>query len=55
MHIYINIAKRESLPMLIDRDQTGYVKNRFIGENIQLISNVIESCEEKTCQACYFL
>ena len=33
--------------MLIDRDQTGYVKNRFIGENIRLISDVIESYEEK--------
>ena len=30
------IAKRleKALPMLIDRDLTGYVKNRFIGENI---------------------
>ena len=30
------IAKRgeQVLPMLIDRDQTGYVKNRFIAENI---------------------
>ena len=33
--------------MLIDRDQTGYVKNRFIGENILLISDVIESYEGK--------
>ena len=43
------IAKRleKVLPMLIDRDQTGYVKNRFIGENIRLISDVIESYEEK--------
>ena len=33
--------------MLIDRDQTGYVKNCFIGDNILLISDVIESNEEK--------
>ena len=33
---------------------TGYVKNRFIGENSRLISNVIELYEKKkTCQACY--
>lgn len=43
------MAKRleKILPMLINRDQTGYVKNRFIGENIRLISDVIESYEEK--------
>ena len=43
------IAKRleKVLPMLIDRDQTGYVKNSFIGENIRLISDVIESYEGK--------
>ena len=43
------MAKRleKVLPMLIDRDQTGYVKNRFIGENIRLISDVIELHEEK--------
>ena len=33
--------------MLIDRDQTGYVKNCFTGENSQLISDVIELYEEK--------
>ena len=35
------------LPMLIDRDQTGYVKNCFIGKNIRLISDVIELYQEK--------
>ena len=35
------------LPMWFDRDQTGYVKNPFIGENIRLISDVIELYEEK--------
>ena len=43
------IAKRPEkvLPMLIDRYLIGYVKNRFIGENIRLISDVIESYEGK--------
>ena len=38
-------AKRleKVLPMLISRDQTGFVKNRFLGENIRLIFDVIES------------
>ena len=52
------IAKRlgKVLPTLIDRDQTGYVKNRFIRENIRLISDVIELYEKKkTCRACYFV
>ena len=35
------------LPEVINRDQTGYVKNRFIGENIRLISDVMEFYEEK--------
>lgn len=38
------IAKRleKVLPYLIDGDQTGYIKGRFIGENIRLISDIIE-------------
>ena len=43
------IAKRleKVLSTLINRDQTGYIKNRFIGENIRLISDVIELYETK--------
>ena len=33
--------------MLINSDQTGYIKNRFIGENIRLIYDVIESYEKE--------
>ena len=46
-------AKRlkKVLPEVISRDQTGYVKNRFIGENIRLISDVIELYEEKNLPA----
>ena len=42
------IAKRleKVLPVLINRDQTGYIKNRFIGENIRLISDIIDSYDE---------
>ena len=29
------------LPRLIDNDQTGFLRNRFIGENIRLVDNVI--------------
>ena len=29
------------LPRLIDNDQTGFLKNRFIGENIRLVDSVI--------------
>ena len=43
------IAKRleKVLPYLIDGDQTGYIKGRFIGENICLISDIIEQHENK--------
>ena len=30
------------LPRLINVNQTGYVKNRFIGENIRLIKDILE-------------
>ena len=38
------IAKRIELllPYLIHPDQTGFVKDKYIGENIRLISDVIE-------------
>ena len=35
------------LPHLIKSDQTGYIKGRFIGENIRLISDIIEQHESK--------
>ena len=43
-----SIAKRleNVLPKIIDLDQIGYVKNRCIGENVRLISNVLASTEE---------
>ena len=43
------IAKRleKILPTLMHRYQTGYVENRFIGENIRLISDAIELYEAK--------
>lgn len=40
------------LPKLIDSDQTGYMKNRFIGENIRTISDLITLTHlKKTSQA----
>ena len=43
------IAKRleKVLPKIINLDQTGYVKNRYIGENIRLILDVMTYTEEK--------
>ena len=29
------------MPQVIDNDQTGFLKNRFIGENIRLVDSVI--------------
>ena len=36
---------RKVLPFLINEDQTGYVKSRYIGENIRLILDLIEYTE----------
>ena len=43
-----SIAKRlENVPpKIIILDQIGYVQNRYIGENVRLISNVMASTEE---------
>ena len=36
-----------NLPKLIDNDQTGFIKGRFIGENIRLIDSVINYAAAK--------
>ena len=38
------------LPDIISLDQTGYVKNRYIGENVRLISDVIHYTKAKQTQ-----
>ena len=35
------------LPKVINADQTGYIKNRYIGENIRLISDIMTYTAEK--------
>ena len=37
----------EFLPYLINEDQTGYVKGRFIGCNIRLIEDIIIHCNRE--------
>ena len=36
---------KEVLPSIISWDQVGYLKGRYIGQNIRLIKDVIEKCE----------
>ena len=43
------------LPNVINNDQTGFLKGRFIGENVRLIDSVIRYAAEKIFLACYFL
>lgn len=33
---------KDVLPIIIDDDQTGYVKNRYIGETIHVIQYIME-------------
>ena len=42
------IAKRleKVLPRIINPDQTGYIKNRYIGENVRLLSDIMNYTEE---------
>ena len=39
---------KKVLPFLIDFDQTGFLKNRYIGENIRLLKDVIRYCHIKS-------
>ena len=41
------VANRLVLPKLIDNDQTGFLKGRFIGENTRLIDSVINFAAAK--------
>ena len=43
------LAKRleKVLPKLINPDQTGYVKGRYIGENIRLIQDLMSYTEKE--------
>ena len=43
------IAKRieSSLPKLIHSDQTGFIKDRFIGQNIRLLTDLMEYTDAK--------
>lgn len=37
---------KKVLPNIISRDQKGCIKGRLIGENIRLITDIIENCED---------
>ena len=43
----IAVRVKTVLPSIINPDQTGFLKGRFIGENIRLIDGVIDSTEFK--------
>ena len=38
---------KEALPTLIENDQTAYVKDRFIGESIRLISDILDASKKQ--------
>ena len=38
---------KDNLPKLINCDQTGFVKGRYIGQNIDLLLQIIEHSERR--------
>ena len=36
------IRLQKVLPTIINSDQVGYIKNRYIGENIRILSNMLQ-------------
>ena len=49
------IAKRIEpfLPKLIHSDQTGFMKDRFIGQNVRLLSDLMEYTDVKKISAIF--
>ena len=45
---------KKVLTTLINRDQSGYVKNRFVGENVRLISDFIDLYEKRNLSRVLF-
>ena len=37
---------KQVLPSIVHPDQTGYLKGRYIGENIRLLSDIIDYADE---------
>ena len=37
---------KQVLPSIIHTDQTGYLKGRYIGENVRLLFDIIEHAQE---------
>ena len=45
---------RRVIPKLINDDQKGFLKGRFIGENIILIDSIIHYAADQPLPECYF-
>ena len=45
---------KKFLPKIIDCSQTGFIKGRYIGENIRLIQETIEMLEKETMPGLLF-
>ena len=46
---------KKVLPTLIDEDQTGFLENRYIGENINKIINLMDFVDENDIPALLIL
>ena len=45
------IRLQKVIPNLINSDQVGYIKNRYIGENIRILSDILELTEIEDIEA----
>jgi hypothetical protein len=46
IHVWIANRIKAFLPKIISRDQNGFIKGRFIGENTRVIYDIIEYAEQ---------
>ena len=51
---YKILSKALSKPKLIHSDQTGFVNERYIGQNIRLLSDIMEFSESQKCHISVF-
>ena len=50
----ITLRMEKVLPNIINYDQTGYVKNRYIGESIRVIDDILYHAEQENLDGILF-
>ena len=55
MSIVLSNRLKTSLNEIIDPDQVGYIQNRYFGENVRLISDILDFCKNSKISCIIYL